>query len=261
MKDKGVFIFLPAIVLFYLLVLSPLSILVSWVIFRLPWLAGLIIPACILALFLILLVGCIFKELQYRLLVFRNIFFLIPCFCWVLVFVSYFVWWHLSYYFDIRLESSKIRFPLDGVRQIVIDKTDNIYLFSGYFNRLQVFDTDGRFVRGWFVNDGGPGRILQANDNGVSFIDAIDGDDRMQRYTAADTAGNSYLLEDYLLTRITKTTPDGEQKVVVGELFGLQIVKAFPGLFCVNILFFSSMIPVFKWRKPSSMKPFICQQE
>ena len=51
----------------------------------------------------------------------------------------------------IRMVSSKARFPLATPLAIAVDSKERVYCLSRFYNRMQVFDSDGQFIRGWFV--------------------------------------------------------------------------------------------------------------
>lgn len=48
-----------------------------------------------------------------------------------------------------------IELPLSRLNDIAVDSKDNIYCSSEAYNRVQIYDKNGKFIRGWFLNSGG----------------------------------------------------------------------------------------------------------
>ena len=51
--------------------------------------------------------------------------------------------------------SGRVELPLGDLSGIAVDGQGRIYCGSPFYGRVQVYDADGRFLRGWFVDAGG----------------------------------------------------------------------------------------------------------
>lgn len=56
----------------------------------------------------------------------------------------------IAQYFDSQIMTS-VRFPLSVVPGVCVDRNGDIYCISNNYKRIQVYDSRGRFLRGWFV--------------------------------------------------------------------------------------------------------------
>jgi len=65
--------------------------------------------------------------------------FLFSHICWLLAFCDY------SFF------SEKSRFPLSQIEWIEVDQSGSVYCLSITYSRLQVFNSEGKFLKGWFV--------------------------------------------------------------------------------------------------------------
>jgi hypothetical protein len=213
----------------------------------------------------LLFTGCKSKGLQRRASWKTAIMsYLIPACFWVSVFVFSFISLYISTEFDLRMVSSKARFPLSDIRAVAVDSKGLIYCLSRNYNRLQVFDPAGKFLRGWYVNipmgkyyclvvDENDNLIVASKDGGEKIFFNSSGKllrkDKISDYDqefglempteVKDKLGNSY--EPYppvQSVRIIKTSSSGEKTVLIQDPFNLWLLKAFPGIFLLVVLGF-----------------------
>jgi hypothetical protein len=52
-----------------------------------------------------------------------------------------------------------VEFPLSGIQSVIVDRKNRVYVLSGFYARLQVYDGNGRFLRGFFTAISGPSRL------------------------------------------------------------------------------------------------------
>jgi hypothetical protein len=71
--------------------------------------------------------------------------------------------------FGFQMVSSRIRFPSADVYAVAIDTKGRIYCAERLYSRLQVFDSNGDFLKGWFVRSRvqGVGLHIDENDHPV----------------------------------------------------------------------------------------------
>ncbi|MHC4213709.1 MAG: hypothetical protein ACYSWP_10095, partial [Planctomycetota bacterium] len=71
------------------------------------------------------------------------------CWIWIIVFLSGFFAAGLSETGRLMVSSS-IRVPLGIPGGIAIDSESRLYYMANFYNRIQVYDKNGNFLRGWF---------------------------------------------------------------------------------------------------------------
>ncbi len=174
----------------------------------------------------------------------------------------------------IQAISSSIEFPLGSKELLSVDKEGHICYHSKHYMRLEIYDRNGDFVRGWFVPSGYTARIDPSGD----FIRAIDvWDDNIiydfsgkilkkynekgssdilttwSRETPKDGEGNTYILaKREWRTKIARVDPNGNLTVVVREPNHLCLIRipfpVFAYMYASAILLFLSEV-VLKKRK------------
>jgi hypothetical protein len=65
--------------------------------------------------------------------------------------------------------SPSIQLPVDPTL-VGVDGCQRVLVYSSHYERLQVFDSDGGFVRGWFVKAGGRFSRFGASGSTVTFV-------------------------------------------------------------------------------------------
>ncbi len=163
---------------------------------------------------------------------------------------------------------SEMELPMKRVDTIALDKEGNIHCHSSWSTRIQIYGPEGRFIRGFYV-DNIRRFSIDANQNvstsvgstifsGAKFrtynwegkllreepyVDEIHdkifgiGEDKVlgvDKPEATDAAGNSYRIMPFssISARVEKITPDGKRSVVVSQPLRLILIKApFPALF------------------------------
>jgi DNA-binding beta-propeller fold protein YncE len=126
--------------------------------------------------------------------------------------------------------------PLSGVTAVATDAADNVYVFHRGKQPIQVFDRDGRFLRGWgeglirtahglridpagnvWVTDIGHHLVIQFDPNGKMLRtlgkkgQPGDGRDQFNKPTdvAGTPAGEFYVADGYGNSRVVKFAKDG----------------------------------------------------
>jgi hypothetical protein len=134
-----------------------------------------------------------------------------------------------------------LRVPFGDLGGIAVGNNGNIYFGIGMFSRIQVYDTNGIFLKGWFVPDPGISLFVDCNDNlnylgyrqriklvydsNGTILDHERVTDKYilnvepeSDYEATDDFGNSYRIESrFFFPRIAKVTPAGEVKTLIEE--------------------------------------------
>jgi hypothetical protein len=65
-----------------------------------------------------------------------------------------------------HLPLGSIEFPLVDVQAVDADAHGNVVLSDGYYGRIQLYDSSGRFTRGWPADAGGGGFTTSFLDSG-----------------------------------------------------------------------------------------------
>jgi len=176
---------------------------------------------------------------------------------------------------DIRLFSAKVRFPLGLPAGIAVDSKERIYCVLHSYRRVQVYDNEGRFLRGWsvFVPSGGSNILIDGNNRIHVKTATVDGhyavfssegallEKRSKDFyekkwsgflETKDNAGNIYRIKDaWFLPKIVKISPSGEEIVIVSDPFYLWLMKApFPtGAFILAAMAIGGTLELRKWIK------------
>lgn len=126
--------------------------------------------------------------------------------------------------------------PLGSVESIAVDDQGRIYLALGFYNRVQQYDPDGHFLRGWFIHAGKPGMSINIVDNtievyarslGVVYIYDAEGELLAQRdvdslptrlpgLEAIDTQGNRYVMRwRSVYPSVKRFDPTGKESTII----------------------------------------------
>lgn len=159
---------------------------------------------------------------------------------------------------------------------IVLDSSGNIYCGSKFYGRIQKYNPDGRFERG-FNTEGGTGGgssfgfRINENDqlcitvSGISkdnkgsvhrlrlydvegqliHTEKSEGDERNyihgMRNSAIDSDGNRYIFKGFLFPRVVKRTTTGERSIIISTPIWLWFIQ---GPFPAFAFFFISMLVI-----------------
>jgi hypothetical protein len=165
---------------------------------------------------------------------------------------------------DRAMVSSSIRFPLAAIGGIAVDGKGRIYCIANSYDRIQLYDRDGSFIRGWFFPR--PGNLsatvqLILDESGQLHVEAgyyeedhrvedldrlvytvfssngelLEKDSQTFSYTkipnvfeGKDDNGNIYTVRHrFLLPRVVKISPSGQRTTLVSDPFYLRLI-AFP---------------------------------
>jgi len=142
-----------------------------------------------------------------------------------------------------------VEFPLAGIEGIAVNREGSLFVASGPYSRIQVYNAKGEFVRGWFLDDTGGGalkikindeneiivatargnhiyifnengRLLQSGkyDNDTGYWDSFV---QKGKHLSDETAGLQYDVEGLVFPRIIQTNPDGKTKKIGRNAFYL----------------------------------------
>ena len=250
-KDKGPFTQAAFLVGLLLLVFFPIASFFSLIAFSLPWVPAILIPICICMFFVLAGIRFACRANANVLLGWARICLIIPVCFWTGVFLFGFVCYFASNILELRLTSAKLRFPLAQISGIAVDGKGRVFCFSRLYNRLQVYDAAGNFLRGWFVDiPTGAFRILVDEQDSIRlaskrsgwnfFFDAhghlVDKTKRSD-FTkefgwksptkVSDSLGNSYKIQSgKIWSKVIKTTPSGAEVELVSDPCRLRLVTA-----------------------------------
>ena len=177
----------------------------------------------------------------------------IPSAIWISVFAFGLICHPASGWLNITMPSSVIRFPLSYLESIAIDESGNVYCLSGFYNRIQVFDNEGTFLKGWFVDLPGGGRRIRSEKDGEISLFSENNRTKMvyennglllskSKFESEefkllypensgprkDALGNSHQIESpFFWIKVTRTSSEGNRDVVVKDPTGLWFVTIF----------------------------------
>jgi len=147
--NKPLMIFL-ILVVPILFIFFPLIRFDFWGLFSAPWII-IIETLLILAVsYTCTLTGLLIKTKRMQSWKIARFLFLLTFLIWFGLFVACALCFFLGL-FGIQMVSSKIQFPIKNVLSIDIDAKGQIYCAEGMYSRLQIFDNNGQFLRGWFI--------------------------------------------------------------------------------------------------------------
>ena len=173
-----------------------------------------------------------------------------------------------------------IEVPLGDLEGIAVDADGNIYCGTPFWQRVQVYDQEGSFIRGWSVDaGGGMFRIRTDKDGyihaatargGMHYTYRPDGTlvseaeepellGTFQAYSIVADDGSRYdICSPNLFPNIVKTDENGQSRRVVGPRWHLWLIQGpFPAfiLFAVGVLMLAAsrnISDLFLIPKPSS---------
>jgi hypothetical protein len=202
-------------------------------------------------------------EQQMRLWFTAKAFAVIPKIIWVSTFVFALTCWFVSIWFNFNAPDSKIMFPLAHPREIAAGAEGNICCLSTLYNRLQIFDKNGRFIRGWFVglpagafrifvNESDRICVASENKRKIYYFDfngnllriskiASDFNEKFGskiRMETTDSLGNRYKIESpFLFPKVVKLNTSGEKTALITQPFGHWLITMpIPGFVFLMIL-------------------------
>ena len=170
-----------------------------------------------------------------------------------------------SWFLVPNLFSENNEIPLGDIKGFVVDKQNNIYLGSGFYERVQVYNENGEFIRNWKVESlGGTYSIdISANDNilitsargreqieydkngkvlSKNEIDILKyQNDFKDKKTFITENGTAYELKGNWVSKLVKKNPE---KTIIKQSIFLQIIKGptnswvlgLIGIICVNLI-------------------------
>lgn len=158
------------------------------------------------------------------------------------------------------ISNLNIEYPLGVLKSIAVDSSGRIYCGIEAYSRIQVYDKNGRYLKGWFIDSSGGsfkikvdekdllhiatarngihyiynvnGELISKQGNRKSYYNEIATDD--QQYRFIDREGNTYKIWGFslLYPRIIKTDSSGIALEIISTPFYKWIFMApFPSWF------------------------------
>lgn len=135
-----------------------------------------------------------------------------------------------------------VEFPLAGVAGIDVNREGNLFVACEDYSRVQVYNSKGEFVRGWFLDDAGgidlkirvndenelevavyagrkidvfgeDGKLLETkkyNEDDTAFFDSFE---QKGKHLFDESTGLQYDVEGWVFPKIIQTGPDGKMKI------------------------------------------------
>ncbi|MBN1364843.1 MAG: hypothetical protein JW976_08565, partial [Syntrophaceae bacterium] len=128
--------------------------------------------------------------------------------------------------------SSKTELPLGDIGGIAADSDGNIYVLANFYDRVQKYSPEGKFLTGWSSRD-------------------KDAEVRVEKQNSCrDTEGNVYKVHNkWWRPKIIKTSPDGAKTTVINTPWRLWVIL---GPFPAFIFFAVGLIGLGGSHKPGS---------
>jgi len=155
--------------------------------------------------------------------------------------------------------SSWLRFPLGDPASLAVDSEGNLYCGLIPYCRIQVYSPEGKFIRGWFVDNGGRRFQIKIDEEDKLHVHTVSGNRYFifskegklrhkeipwsgERSSLGSFSQNDYKGNDgniykirsqvFFLSKVVKTDANGNESVVLSDPFFLCLVNApFPVLF------------------------------
>lgn len=253
LSEKPLLTQLAALFATVFLFVIPLSTLIGLIAVYVSWLPGFLVFTCLFLFAASVIIACTFKTMQQRAWqLARNSLVVLVCF------------WGGALIFGIvcgvathtasHIVSSKLQLPLGELQAVAVDNEGRIYCASSFYKRLQVYDGQGNFLRGWFVPYltkysiklkidcadhihaatsvgqrrgsmvfDSEGNLLETTQDSGIFGDSDAGSNLEVR----DSKDNIYKIQSSVLfPRVLKITPSGEKSVLVSDSLNLWLIKA-----------------------------------
>jgi len=149
-----------------------------------------------------------------------------------------------------RLLAGHVQLPLSGMHTIAVDQSGNVYCASRGYRRIQIYDSEGKFIEGlhipmsrfMFYVDADDSLHVWSHykqyrkyDSSRELVVDKEGimppvpseHDKAYVQQGMDLAGNKYEVGKFswIWPYVTKTTPDGETRVLVSQPFYLWLMR------------------------------------
>lgn len=242
-------------------IICPAALIICLAAFTFSWVRGFLLPVPGGAFLVLTLMGWASPFRRYilwktaRQLLTLPIFFLIAVFLLGGTIVFGPEMW-------VRMIPAKTRFPISTPEAIAVDSKGQIYLYSAFYSRFQLFNAKGEFLRGWFppieykkmvdriwINEDdhlaverqrGPILFFNANGELINKTQTRDSEKKYEPRETKDIFGNTYKIRRQLLSpKIVKITPSGQESILVKDPFSLWLVTMpLPGFLILFASFF-----------------------
>ena len=172
------------------------------------------------------------------------------------------------------LFSEKVQFPLTNLKGITIDSIGHIYLAIQAYGRIQIYNSEGNFIKGWFVDTEGGGLGIWIEDDDLLHVctrvtgihdifdpngqllerrDITSPDENVRLFEKAaglkeqDTFGNTYIIKSPKWSpHVIKTTPTGHQIVLVKGRYYFWLIRSPLGVWFVIITGLAMFVTLWK---------------
>jgi hypothetical protein len=142
--------------------------------------------------------------------------------------------------------STKTEIPLGDINGFVVDKDRNIYIGCGFYERIQVYNKNGEFIKNWPIEIYGGMFYMNKTENDEILITTARGDNQIlydkdgkvlseknidhQTFmdsendwrTFTDDSGIKYEIKGNLYQKLVKLNPE---KTIISQSFLLQSIK------------------------------------
>ena len=165
----------------------------------------------------------------------------------ILVIIGMVGFWSGSYFYD---ENTEI--PLGDIKGFVVDKENNIYVGSGFYQRVQVYNENGDFIKNWDIEALGGTFTVNLTDSEEILITTARGDeqiwfDKNGKILSRKKIDNETYEESERDWR-TFTTPENVKYEIKGTLFQ-ELIRVNPEKVIINQNLFLQIIkgPINIW--------------
>ncbi len=180
----------------------------------------------------------------------------------LIVFISAIAGFLTSFAYLLPRNYGNIELPLAEPNHIAVVNNGLIYCGLNIYNKIQVYDQNGNFVKGWFIESGGTGFGITINEDMIKIVTFANkhyfydfngnllreedhGDPTKSATYDEDLAGlkgngkgpvydkmeNSYFIKSHwLFPKIIKKTSSGKEVILVSAPIYLAILKPKPAI-------------------------------
>ncbi|MBM1106961.1 hypothetical protein JQC67_12490 [Aurantibacter crassamenti] len=165
---------------------------------------------------------------------------IISVFSNILAIVGVIGFWSGSYFYN---ENTEI--PLGDIKGFVVDKENNIYVGSGFYEKVQVYDEDGNFLKNWDLEAYGGTFTMNLTEHEEILITTARGNEQIWfnkngRILSQKKIGNGTYEESKRDWR-TFTTKENVQYEIKGTIFH-ELVRLNPKKTIINQNLFLQII-------------------
>jgi len=121
-----------------------------------------------------------------------------------------------------RFFPPKVQFPLGNLNGVAVDKKGDIYLGVRGYSRIQRYNSEGVFLKGWFINTGGGLFDIWIDDKNNLNVRVVRPDDHL------------IFNADGQLLKTTKIVSPEEDEYLAQQASGLRAKDAFGNIYAIE---------------------------